>query len=163
MEFRQRHQLAEVPRGAQGSALRAGFSLIEVLLVMGVLSILVVLSASGLVSARGKAALKKEASAAEVTIRQAQQRALSARDGQSWGVTCATDRLQTFSFTGGAETEAGQTVFAAAVRCQGSTEVRFQKLTGVPEADATFVLLAKGSAYRQIKVEQPGIINSTAL
>ena len=153
MELRQRHQLIK----------RSGFSLIEVLLVMGVLGIITAVSFTGYVSARRRAAIAKEASGAETVIRQAMHRALTARNGQNWGVVCQGDRLQTFSYTPVTRTDAEITRLASGVRCQGNAEVRFQKLVGVPETASTFVMQADGNAFRQIDISLAGVVTASTL
>lgn len=153
MELRQRHFLTA----------RAGFSLTEVLVVVGVLAIVVGISASGAVAARQRASYSKEASVAETTIRQAQQRALTAREGENWGVSCKTNHLQLFSFTSIGATDREIMTFHSGVTCQPGSEVRFTKLTGTAEADATFTLRANNRAFFQIQASVPGVITTATL
>jgi prepilin-type N-terminal cleavage/methylation domain-containing protein len=153
MELRQRHCVT----------FRPGFSLTEVLLVMGIVAVVAAISTAGIVSARQRAGQTKEVTAAETLIRQAQQRALTAREGKSWVVRCDTTHLQTFVSPANEADKRGAITFESGVTCQPGTSVHFKKLTGLAESEASFVLRAKGQSFYRIQISAAGIISASPL
>lgn len=156
MEFRQRYFVS-----------RPGLSFVEVLMVIGVIAILASVSIGGFVASRQRAAVTNQASVAETFIREAKSRAMTARDGQSWGVICDGGSLRTVSFSGNfvtsLRTDDNRLPFASNVTCQTGTEVGFTKLTGQPQADVNFTLFARGTAFKRISIVAPGVITVSTI
>jgi len=153
MELRQRHSIT-----------RSGFTLTEVLIVIGILAVIVGVSVSGLMTSRERAAQSKDALLMQSAVTQAQQRAQTAREGRGWGVECQSNHVQLFSFNSTTVDYREQTDFRSGVACSTTgSQVRFTKLSGQPVAETVFTLAAHGKLYRKISITQPGLIQSEAL
>lgn len=142
-----------------------GFTLIEILVVLGISAILATggfLSLSGL---RRQESLRLSAESMVAFLRDAHQRSVSQEGGLGWGVhfeNSATGRDSYWRFSGSDSTAAVDRIaLPSGVELEtASSEVSFSKLRGLPDAAAIVkIRLSNDSAsFRTITINEQGTI-----
>lgn len=144
---------------------RKGFSLVEALLVIGIVGAVAGMSAQAVVRSRQRAALTTESEIVLQALREVQSRSLTAHGGSTWGFTCAGSAWQRFALDGdGAEVGRETFPIASPQRCTISQpDVRFAKLTGIPAVDVAITITSPGVGEKRIAVIAPGTFALTTL
>lgn len=148
MELRQRYQLT-----------RPGLSLLEVVLIIGVVAIVASFSVRGYAATQQRSRVTKEANQLVSALREAQSRAQTAQSSQGWNLTCDGDVLRLAPLSGGTPET---TVLNAGITCDAAN-VSFTKLTGLPTSSASFTLRDHGQAVRRVDVSSGGVVTTLSL
>jgi prepilin-type N-terminal cleavage/methylation domain-containing protein len=153
MEFRQ-HFISSLK-------IQKGFTLIEVLIVVGLVSVVAALGLGVLGPMRERAMDEKTGKLVLATLREAQNRSLASENGVAWGVRCDHHNLVEFSYT---PTEPEKNPQIIPLPGEYSCTIlpgiiRFQKLTGIPEVNSAITLSLGSQSVARIAVEQPGVIS----
>ncbi len=153
---------------------RSGFTLIELMIVLGIIVIISVVTAVSLFSVRNTRDLTNTANEIGTLLREAQSRAVNQDGGASWGVrmdntTAGAPFYALFSGTYSTNSRTGVYPLPPDVQFDSSTvpsggalEITFTELTGIPSAATSVVLdlMTNGapSASTTISVNTAGLI-----
>jgi prepilin-type N-terminal cleavage/methylation domain-containing protein len=139
---------------------QAGLTMVEVLLVVAVVSIMAAYGSSGLMASHKRAQQKTAGEFVMTVVREAQSRSLAAQGGNGWAIQCPGDNtILDIDYTAGVPQPQ---IFSlpSGYSCTATVNpIRFQKLTGIPEADSVISLSSNGQVVQQIEVKRPGLIS----
>ncbi len=137
---------------------RSGFTLIEVLTVIGIISILVVVAVPSYALMRNNVALTSTVEDLADTLRIAQNYSMTSQDGATWGVHCASDRYSMYKGTW-PTAPAKETLLPSGVTMTcGISDITFERLTGSTQNTQITVSLSTG-VVRTIQVSASGKIS----
>ncbi|MBI5405187.1 MAG: hypothetical protein HY976_03075 [Candidatus Kerfeldbacteria bacterium] len=134
-----------------------GFTTFEVLIVIGMIGLLSALGVAGYVRAHQRASLTAQTERVATVLRQAQGNAQTAVKGRVWGVRCTGSTLERYSVDGAVTATDVQYQLASPVRCSGTFEVRFAKLTGRPSDNVDFIVTDDATS-KKVTVQKAGTI-----
>ncbi|MBI4087550.1 MAG: prepilin-type N-terminal cleavage/methylation domain-containing protein [Candidatus Liptonbacteria bacterium] len=153
-----------------------GFSLIETLIVVGVIGIISIVVFSNLFTRSNRAALDSTVLQMVATLREAQSRSAAGENSAAWGVrfdnttgTAPFYALFRTSYT--SQNTAGyyrlppDVNYATSSIAQGSSvEITFSKISGIPSATSSITLnLTRGVATGAVATSATITVNSTGL
>ncbi len=139
-----------------------GFTLLEALLVLAMLSIVLGISAPIYHNVQVKTALDTQASIVAGTLRRAQTLASTMNNDSAWGVLINNNSIILFSGLSYATRNTNfDEIFdlPTTVWPSASTEIIFGKNTGLPNSSSTFILYSANNDNRTISVNAWGAIN----
>ncbi len=139
---------------------QSGFSLLELMVVLGILSFLVASVGPMYGQVRSKATLDAATSTVADLARLAQVRAASSKNDTSWGLALSGTTLVVFSGSSFASRDQGLDLresLPSGVSVSGLTEVVFAKLSGAPTA-ATSIVLSNVGGSKQVDVSAKGAV-----
>lgn len=138
-----------------------GLTMIELLVVIGILTICTVGATAVLAKSRMRSALSTEASRFTDTILETQHMAITAQEGKAWAISCSGSTWQRYGYTEEMPDPIPEMhPFDGRMHCTASApEIRFHKLTGMPESPITFTLSLDETAV--ISVSQVGAVTVT--
>jgi len=131
---------------------KKGFTLIEVMIVIGVVAVLTTVVVMNLSGYRGSLNLKLTAREIVAALRDTQQKSISQENGLSWGVnflnsSSDTDSYKVFSASSTTGVQKVLTLRNGIVFVDPSDgsakEISFTKITGRPQAGAFLIIIAK--------------------
>ena len=144
-----------------------GASLVEILVVIGILALISVLTYETYVTVNANKALDTDAQKIVAELAQARSLSVGSRDGSRWGVHLASTSVTLFegsAFTVGASgnviTSLNSVVQIDRVNILGGgTDIVFQRLTGATSATGTMKLIytASSTVSRTITIYGTGI------
>ncbi len=134
----------------------AGFTMMEMLIVIAVLGILGTMAFTGYQASRRHAALDSQADVLVGMIRDTQRLSIAAEKGASWKLQCAGDTVSQYAVPSAVPERT--VTMSELVVCTGSTDVAFAKLTGAPMATATFVVTMPDVGTKTITVTEAGSV-----
>jgi prepilin-type N-terminal cleavage/methylation domain-containing protein len=144
----------------------SGFTLVEILVVMGIVAIMAALTAVAFQNFYTSSALKIARNETYQALADARNRTLASHGASTFGVLVGTSSVTRFTGTSymvGApdnivyEYEGGVTATGTLV--VGGTSVIFTRLTGEPSVTGTFLFMTSdGSATRTVTVHPSGLI-----
>lgn len=147
---------------------RSGFTLIEILITLGIFAILGSITLNALSNVRTEHLLNAAVSETIDTIRLAQSKTLASESDSQYGIRFESDRVILFrgsSYAAGTTTETN--VFSSRVRITevslfgGGSDVVFQRLTGTTTAYGTIQMEA-GSYKRTLTIDASGAVRTAA-
>ncbi|HXH27150.1 MAG TPA: type II secretion system protein [Candidatus Acidoferrum sp.] len=139
-----------------------GFTLLEVLLSVGIITILVSLSLPIYATFVQKNDLDLTAQSLANTIRRAQTYNRGAKNDSAWGVEVLSSSYVIFKGTtyAGRDTTADETsIIPASITPSGTAEIDFNKLAGTPTATASITLTSTTTDTRVINVNAKGMVD----
>lgn len=145
-----------------------GFTFIEILITIGIFSILGSITLNALSNVRTGRELDAAVSETIATIRLAQSKTLASVEDSQYGIHFETDRVMLFqgaSYAAGTTTETN--VFSSRVRIMGisllggGSDVVFQRLTGTTTAYGT-IQMGAGSYERILTIDPSGAVRTAA-
>ncbi len=139
---------------------RAGFSLLELLVVIGIFSIFVSMSTSIYTNSRSHTNLELSTGSLVEAIRLAQSSAQSGKGDANWGVKILTDRIIIFKgsdYSGRISSFDEIFNFSGSVSATGLSEIVFEKISGVTTTIGT-VVLTSGTEVKNITINERGTI-----
>jgi len=94
-------------------------------------------------------------------IKDAQSRSVTAMDGKAWGVRCQNDTVIMFAYTATQpELTPESYVLPNGVNCTiGAGDVRFEKLTGLPDGADSITLFTGVGTVSRVEVTSSGAIS----
>ena len=146
---------------------KKGFTIIELLLVLGIMSILTTILLNSFVSFGREQGLSKDASLVIEVLRQAQSNTLNSKNSNQFGVHFSTNSLILFTgsvYSPGASTNEiynfnADIRLSSAVLNGGGVDVVFAKLSGGTDNDGTITLVSQSTgATKVIRVYKTGLI-----
>lgn len=145
-----------------------GFSAVELLVVVALMSVLTAISASTFISVRQTQELKTASQDVWITIRSAHNATLSSDTDRAYGVRVEADRIVRFvapTYTAGTTTNVTTnfppSVTATTSFTGGVSEVVFARLTGEASATGTITLTqAVSGATSSISIAKSGLIDT---
>ena len=145
-----------------------GFTLIESLVVLGILAILATVSSSGFNSFTNKQILDKEAGFIVSRLAEARSLSISSKDGSAYGVKFESDRTTLFKGTSytiadpnNVTIDLNRSVELSAINLSGGgSEVVFDRLKGTTAQDGslTLRLLASTTQIKTILIYKTGLV-----
>lgn len=137
-----------------------GFTLVELLIVMGLISIVIVASTPYLLGTLEKRRLLSERDKIVTSLRVSQQRSRVAQGGESYGISFIHPEFYLLL------PENKQTSYQHNIHVTSSAElVFFRKLTGeldlTPDADELIIVLESNNFRSQIHINAYGVLNTT--
>jgi len=138
-----------------------GLTMIELLVVIGILAVCSVGATAVLAKSRARSVLSTEASRFADTLLETQHMAITAQQGKTWAISCSGSTWQRYGYTEEIPDPTPEIhTFDGRMHCTASApEIRFHKLTGMPESPITFTLSLDGTAV--ISVSQVGTVTVT--
>lgn len=145
---------------------QSGFSAVELLVVIALLAILTVISASTFVSVRQTQEIKTATQDVWLTIRSARNATLSSDTDRAYGVHIETGRIVRFvgpTYTVGASTNVAVnfpgSITASSTFSGGVDDILFTRLTGETSATGTITLRQSiSNASTSISIAKSGLI-----
>jgi len=136
-----------------------GATLIEVLAVIGMVTILMGIGVGALSAGRTRTEFSKDAEKVADLVKETQSMARTSVQGLHWGIECSGAALTQVGFTNAGIRDSEQPVaLPDTMSCTLSTAtVTFAKLTGMPDTDAQ-LHLTRGSAQATISIAHPGTV-----
>lgn len=137
---------------------KQGFTIIETIIAIALLSILTVLATNSLSSFRASNSLFQSADTVVGTLKDARSRTLASRNNTQYGVFFNQNQNQISLFTGNyynasaltneTTTLSGQVEISLISLTNATTALSFARLSGDPSATGTIVLRIKGTTAR---------------
>lgn len=137
-----------------------GFTLVELLVTIGVASIIAVSAAYGFVSLRSSAAIREATDTAVEALSRAHNEAVSNRNEQPHGVYVEENQLSVYKGSNHSVGIVEQTFNLpkqVSVTSGANTDIAFARLTGTTTAQT--IALSNGTRTRTISVSASGVIN----
>lgn len=141
-------------------SLSRGFSLIELLIVIGIFALLFSVSTSVYNSFRSHSNLEIAVSSVVEALRFSQSSAQSGKGDSKWGVEIPTSQITIFKGNSYASRDIPfdeSFVFAGGISASGLGEVIFEKLTGITSTVGT-IILTNGNESKNIVINEKGTI-----
>ncbi len=141
---------------------RKGFTLVEALLVLALLSLLVAVTAPLYQNMQVRSNLDNQASILSQTWRRAQSLSRSGNNDSSWGVMLSTSTVTLFSGASYASRDTSyDEIFnlPESVWPASSSEIVFSKYWGLPSASTTVILYSNTNESRILSINGQGGIN----
>jgi prepilin-type N-terminal cleavage/methylation domain-containing protein len=138
-----------------------GFSIIEILVVLGIFAILFAISTSVYGSLKVQNNLSMALGSTVEALRYAENKARAGEQDSSWGVKIATNQITVFSGTNfaGRNSDNDQTVnFPGGVSASGISEIVFDKITGKTNNIGT-VTFASNASTKSFSLNSYGTIH----
>jgi len=139
-----------------------GFSLLELIVVLGIIFIFATLSFGTYKFYQNKSPLDAAVSETVAALRRAEFQAQSNSGDQTWGVKLQTTGgtiFQGANFSGRTISADEKFELSPNLQFSGSTEIIFSKLTGFPVGGATSVTLTLNNVNKQININSKGAIS----
>lgn len=140
---------------------RSAFTLIELLLVMGIVVILSALASGNLTRIISQGYFTNTVERLVRTLRTAQNYSFSGKEDSSWGVHYEQGKIVLFKGTSYASRDAAfdaETPIPISVEISGWSDIYFDKLRGLPSATPSILVESFGRAG-VISVGSEGVIN----
>ncbi len=151
-----------------GLCLSKGFSLVEIIITLGILAIVSAIVLSSLSSNAGREALAKNTDASASVLTEARSLTISSKNASNYGVHLASTGPTLFTgttYTAGAPSNRPLTLNARVSITNislagGGSDVVFSKLTGSTSQNGTFrvTLIADSSVYKTVTIYRTGLV-----
>lgn len=148
----------------------AGYTLIEMLIVIAILGIAVSIVSLNFSASRGRHELNNDTDAVVSLINEARSRTLAGDSGSAYGIHVESSKAVLFSgatfaadATGNKEVMMDSGIEIATIDLAGgAADIFFKKLTGDTDQYGTLVVerTAEPSDHRTISIEKTGLVNS---
>ncbi len=138
-----------------------GLSLIEVLVVISLVVGIFVAGSNVIANSRERAISKTESDKVIQFVKETQNLSISAHEGKNWGMRCAGNSIQRFSFSPtAAPTDSETYTLPSTVTCViDGPDIRFEKLIGHPiPSPANLSLHSHGETIYDIEITSVGSI-----
>ena len=137
-----------------------GFTLIEVLLSISILSIIAGLSIPVYQSFLARNDLSNSAESTASALRRANSYARGVKDDSTWGVKVQSSAITLFKGASFAsrDTTYDESVSMPGITAAGMDEILFTKLTGVPSANGTITLTTTNNETRTVTLNAQGMV-----
>lgn len=139
---------------------RAGFSLIEILVVIGIFTVLLTVSTSVYNNIKSHSNLDLATNGLVEALRFAQSSAQSGKGDSKWGVEVFSDKVLVFKGNAylGRDVAFDKVLdFAGGISASGLSEIVFEKLTGATSTVGT-VVLSNTSGNKNIYINEKGTV-----
>ncbi|PJE74492.1 MAG: hypothetical protein COV01_00440 [Candidatus Taylorbacteria bacterium CG10_big_fil_rev_8_21_14_0_10_41_48] len=141
-----------------------GFTLVETLVVVGIISIISAISLTSLASLSRNEALSANASALAARLRDARARTLASVGGMQYGVYIATTSITFFTGSSYDPSTSTNDVFALSRYVNASSSIQsvvFERVTGNSSASGTIemFLLSDSAKKKTLTVQTSGLVN----
>lgn len=142
--------------------MRKGFTIIELLLIIALISILAAVSAPLYTSFLAKNHLENKTFEVKNTLHKAQSNAMSGKQNANWGVYFTSGQFvlfagESFASRNGAFDEIH--IFPASVSASGLNEIIFQKPKGLPSTTGIITISSTEGANNILTITREGIVN----
>ncbi len=146
---------------------KKGFSLIEIIIVIGILGLLTAISVATFVTFRNSQGLNKDTETVVEVLEQARTQTLSSQNGSAYGVHFGTSAVTLFAGGTYAAGAAGNQIFSLlssdtilTITLTGAgSDVVFNRLTGETGQDGTIVLSsASAGRTRTVTIYKTGVV-----
>lgn len=142
--------------------LSRGFSLVEVLIVIGIMALITSVMMFSGTAFRQSQALHEATQVVLSVINQARAHTLSSIGYSQYGVRLESDRIIMFKGSSWPGTDHVTTALPAGVSLSsvlaaGATEVVFRRVTGTTSQTGTITLTGSGGATRRVVIEPTGL------
>ena len=137
-----------------------GFSIVELIVVLGIFSIIFSISASVYSSFKAHSNLEMAANGTVEAVRFAESSAQSGKGDSKWGVKIFSNKVVVFSGDSyaGRDQSLDQVLnFSGGITASGLSEVVFEKLTGVTSMTGT-INLTNNTESKNINVNEKGTV-----
>lgn len=148
----------------------SGFSLVELIIVMGIMALLLAISFQSLHDLNSSEALNTDTARVLAELNEARSLTLASKNADQYGIHLDPNKITLFEGTAYATTSATNTVswlnplvkIATSSLAGGSQDVVFERLTGETTQNGTITLetTLNGTATRTITVYQTGATES---
>lgn len=148
----------------------AGFSLIELLIVLAIMAILTTITISTFVSSRKTEALSKDTEAVIEILEQARNQTISSKNASAYGVNFSTSSLTLFAGTSYSSSDPNNQTTALSFGTtltttlpSGTTAIVFNRITGETNQSSTVTikLLSSTLASTTVKIYKTGTIEKS--
>ncbi len=139
-----------------------GFTLIEVLLVVAIITLITVVSAPLVLSFQNANELDVSTNTLAQYLYQAQSYSLNRAHDCNWGVTINGQDLTLFCGDNYANRDANRDItyqMPLGITVQNNTEINYVKLTGVPQSTGSFTLATVGNRTATVTVNKKGMVD----
>lgn len=141
---------------------KEGFTLIEVLIVVGIVSIVFGFGAATLANSQERAKISSENEKIMQIVRETQNLSLVSEKGKSWGLRCMGNNITRFFYD--PEQTSETITLTQGFSCNTTSDIRFKKLTNVPSTgDVNITLNFSGKDVKRIEIKSTGTITSSNL
>lgn len=149
------------------SKINSGFTLVEMLVAIGILTVVASIGVYFFASLYKKEALEKDTASLVALINQARMLSVSSKDASAFGVHLQNDKavlFEGFSYVSGGANEktsgfSGKVQVSSYALAGGGSDIVFDRLTGNTSNSGTIVLSLKdGSASTTVTVLQTGVV-----
>ncbi|MFA6553598.1 MAG: type II secretion system protein [Patescibacteria group bacterium] len=142
-----------------------GFTLIEVLIVVGIVAVIATFGSMSLAASRERAQTRSTGDSVVQLVREAQSRSMTAQNGRAWGLRCQLNTIILFSYTSTQpELTPETTVLPQGYSCSiEHGPVQFEKLTGASLSATSIVLEVQGHDLSKVDIAISGQITSVNL
>ena len=143
--------------------LKTGFSLIEIIIVLSIITVLATIVTLSFSSIGSKQALEKTTVSIISILDEAKSMALSSKDFSDYGVRIESDKLTTFKGSFGMENEVyniPSLVKISSFSIGGGNDIIFKKVSGSTSATGTITIsvINDSSEYDMIQISQTGLV-----
>lgn len=141
--------------------LKNGFTLLEILLVIGVVVILAGISMPIYQSFQVKADLGASAQSLVQNLRQAWIFSKAMKNDSSWGIYLETGKIVLFKGSSYASRDSSfdeETVISDSISLSGMNEIVFSKLSGLPQTTGSMTLTSSDNSTSTIIINSQGMI-----
>lgn len=139
-----------------------GFSLVEILLVMAIISVIATLSIPLMQTYYSQNELKVAVDSSVQGLRRAQSYALSEYQDSNWGMHIESGRVVVFkgaNYASRDQTYDETVTFGNFISIAGTTDVVFTKFTGAPSATGNLVLSINSDHVKTININSKGMVS----
>lgn len=139
---------------------KEGFTLIEVLIVVGIISIVFGFGTVAIAKSQEHAKISSESEKIMQIVRETQNLSLVSEKGKSWGLRCMGNNITRFYYD---PEQTSETIrLTQGFSCSTTSDIRFKKLTNVPSVGDVYIILNfTGKDVKRIEIKNTGTITSS--